>query len=122
MKQQESSPFTTAGKSFDKNYILHGFTICVYHEGMITKEYEITKRVRDHFSRICDDKKSYQKKFWNTIRPYISSRKKQSFHNERIVLKDHGGVIRKQKKDAKVQAEYFSSSQHPGFNQLPPSI
>ena len=25
MKQQESSPFTTAGKSFEKNYILHGF-------------------------------------------------------------------------------------------------
>ena len=60
MKQQESSPFTTAGKSFEKNYILHGFTICVYHEGMITKEYEITKRVRDHFSRICNDKQSDQ--------------------------------------------------------------
>ena len=34
------------------------------------------KRVRDHFYRICNDKHSDQKKFWNTIRPYISSRKK----------------------------------------------
>ena len=65
------------------------------------------KRVRDHFSRICDDKYSDQKKFWNTIRPYISSRKKQSFHNERIVLKDNGGFIREQKKVAEVLAECF---------------
>ena len=78
------------------------------------------KRVRDHFSRICNDKQSDQKKSWNTIRPYISSRKKQSFHNERIVLKDNGGVIREQKKVAEVLVEYFSSSQHPDFNQLPP--
>ena len=78
------------------------------------------KRVRDHFSRICNDKQSDQKKFWNTIRPYISSRKKQSFHNECIVLKDNGGVIREQKKVAGILAEYFSSSQHPDFNQLPP--
>ena len=78
------------------------------------------KRVRDHFSRIYNDKQSDQKKSWNTIRPYISSRKKQSFHNERIVLKDNGGVIREQKKVAEVLVEYFSSSQHPDFNQLPP--
>ena len=53
-------------------------------------------------------------------RPYISSRKKQSFHNERILLKDNGGVIREQKKVAEVLAEYFSRFQHPDFNQLPP--
>ena len=35
MKQQESSPFTTAGKSFEKNYVLHGYYICVHHEGTI---------------------------------------------------------------------------------------
>ena len=37
MKQQESSPFTTAGKSFEKNYILHGYYICVHHEGTFCK-------------------------------------------------------------------------------------
>ena len=37
MKQQESSPFTTAGKSFEKNCILHGYYICVPHEGTICK-------------------------------------------------------------------------------------
>ena len=35
-------------------------------------------------------------------------------------MKDNGGVIREQKKVAEVLAEYFSSSQHPDFNQLPP--
>ena len=37
MKQQESNPFTTAGKSFEKNCILHGYYICVLHEGTIWK-------------------------------------------------------------------------------------
>ena len=37
MKQQESSPFTPVGKSFEKNYILHGYYICVHHEGTICK-------------------------------------------------------------------------------------
>ena len=30
IKQQESSPFTSVGKSFEKNYILNGFYICVH--------------------------------------------------------------------------------------------
>ena len=62
------------------------------------------KRVRDHFSRICSDKHSDQKKFWNTIRPCISHRKKQTLRNERTVLKANGRVIREQKKFAEVLA------------------
>ena len=37
MKQQESSHLTTAGKSFEKNYSLHGYYSCVHHEGTICK-------------------------------------------------------------------------------------
>ena len=37
IKRQESSPFTTVVKSFEKNYILHGYYICVHHEGTICK-------------------------------------------------------------------------------------
>ena len=37
MKRQESSPFTNAGKSFEKNYVLHDYYICVHHEGTICK-------------------------------------------------------------------------------------
>ena len=37
MKQQESSPFTTAGKSFEKNHIFDSYYICVHHEGAISK-------------------------------------------------------------------------------------
>ena len=36
-QQEESSPFTTAGKSFEKNYTLYGYYICVHHEGTICK-------------------------------------------------------------------------------------
>ena len=37
IKQQEISPFTAVGKSFEKNYILHGYYIRVHHEGTICK-------------------------------------------------------------------------------------
>ena len=37
IKQQESSPFTTIGKSFEKNCILHGYYICVHHKDKICK-------------------------------------------------------------------------------------
>ena len=36
MRQKESSPFTTAGKSFEKNNILHGY-YGVHHGGAISK-------------------------------------------------------------------------------------
>ena len=41
IKQQKSSPFTTAGKSFEKSFILHGYYICV-HEGTICKNYQFS--------------------------------------------------------------------------------
>ena len=37
MKQQESTPLTTVGKSFEKNHILHGYYIRVHHEGVVCK-------------------------------------------------------------------------------------
>ena len=37
MTQLESSPYTTVWKSFEKSYILHGYYICVHHEGTICK-------------------------------------------------------------------------------------
>ena len=37
MKQQESSSFTTAGRSFEKNCILHDYYIRVHREGTICK-------------------------------------------------------------------------------------
>ena len=48
VKQHESSPFTTVGKSFEKNYILHGDYIYVHHEGTTCKNlslvFYLTKR------------------------------------------------------------------------------
>ena len=33
------------------------------------------KAVQEHFSKLCEDKRGNQRKFWSTIRPYINSRK-----------------------------------------------
>ena len=49
MKEQESSPFTTAGKSFEKNCILHGYYICVRHEGTICKNLFISLYIYSDF-------------------------------------------------------------------------
>ena len=43
------------------------------------------KAVQNHFKTLCKEKYADQRKFWNTIRPYINSRKKKN--NSRIVLK-----------------------------------
>ena len=42
IKQQKSSPFTTAGKSFEKSHFLHGYYVCVHHEGTICKNYQFS--------------------------------------------------------------------------------
>ena len=42
IKEQDSCPFTTVGKSCEKNYILHGYYICVDHEGTICKIYHFS--------------------------------------------------------------------------------
>ena len=38
IKQQDSSPFKTAGKSLKRiTFCMHGYYTCVYHEGTICK-------------------------------------------------------------------------------------
>ena len=49
------------------------------------------KAVQDHFKTLCKEKYADQRKFWNTIRPYINSRKKKS--NSRIVLKENDQIM-----------------------------
>ena len=50
IKHQESSPFRTVRKSFEKNYILHGYYICVHHEGTVFKNLSLFFYLRkQHF-------------------------------------------------------------------------
>ena len=43
------------------------------------------KALQNHFKTLCKEKYADQRKFMNTIMPYINSRKKKN--NSRIVLK-----------------------------------
>ena len=49
------------------------------------------KAVQNHFKTLCKEKYADQRKFWNTIRPYINSRKKKN--NSRIVLKENDQIM-----------------------------
>ena len=51
MKQQESGPFTTAEKSFEKNYILHGYRITF----VLTMKSQFVKIYHFSFIYICAD-------------------------------------------------------------------
>jgi len=50
-KQQESSPFTTVGKTFENTYILHGYyIICIHHKGTIWKHLSLfLSLTKQHF-------------------------------------------------------------------------
>ena len=50
------------------------------------------KAVQNHFKTLCKENYADQRKFWNTIRPYINSRKKKN--NSRIVLKENDQIMR----------------------------
>ena len=65
------------------------------------------KAVQDHFKTLCKEKYADQRKFWNTIRPYINSRKKKS--NSRIVLKENDQIMQSHVKLQKLWTISFQS-------------
>ena len=66
------------------------------------------KAVQDHFKTLCKEKYADQRKFWNTIRPYINSRKKKN--NSRIVLKENDQIMREPREDAETFEDDLSLS------------
>ena len=65
------------------------------------------KAVQEHFRKLCDNNSSDQRKFWNTIKPYINSRKCKN--HGRIVLKDNDNIITDQQKVAETLNDFFTS-------------
>ena len=65
------------------------------------------KAVQDHFKTLCKEKYADQRKFWNTIRPYINSRKKKN--NSRIVLKENDQIMREPREVAETLNDFFSN-------------
>ena len=77
------------------------------------------KAVQEHFRKLCDNNSSDQRKFWNTIKPYINSRKCKN--HGRIVLKDNDNIITDQQKVAETLNDFFTSVAHAETAQLKPS-
>ena len=48
------------------------------------------KAVKNYFTRMCEEKSGDQRKFWDTIKPFINSRKQTN--PSRIILKDNGKI------------------------------
>ena len=66
------------------------------------------KEVKDRFTKLCEETYGNQRKVWNTISPYINSRK--NVNTGRITLKDNGKIIKEQNEVAKVLNTYFTGS------------
>ena len=65
------------------------------------------KAVQNHFKTLCKENYADQRKFWNTIRPYINSRKKKK--NSRIVLKENDQIMREPREVAETLNDFFSN-------------
>ena len=65
------------------------------------------KAVQNHFKTLCKENYGDQRKFWNTIRPYINSRKKKN--NSRIVLKENDQIMREPREVAETFNDFFSN-------------
>lgn len=67
-------------------------------------------KIKEYFKRLCEEKYSDQRQFWNAIKSYINSQR--SKHSGRIVLKDNEKIIRDQKEVAETLNKFFTSIDH----------
>ena len=65
------------------------------------------KATQEHFRKLCEEKYGDQRKFWQTIKPYVNSRK--NIDRSRIVLKDNDQIIRDQQQVCETLNEFFTS-------------
>ena len=72
--------------------------------------------VKERFTKLCEETRGNQRKFWITISPFINSRK--NVNTGRIILKDNGKIIKEQNEVAETLNAYFTNS----ANYTPPSI
>ena len=77
------------------------------------------KAVKEHFRKVCEDRGGNQTKFWNTIKPYLNSRK--STNDSRIVLKDNDMIIRDPQEVAETLNNFFTSTAREETGQVKPT-
>ena len=77
--------------------------------------------VKERFTKLCEETRGNQRKFWTTISLFINnSRKKCKKCNVsgRIILKDNGKIIKEQNEVAETLNAYFTNSanlHHPRY-------
>ena len=66
------------------------------------------KAVKNYFTRMCEEKSGDQRKFWDTIKPFINSRKQTN--PSRIILKDNGKIIKDNVEVAETLNTFFTGA------------
>ena len=66
------------------------------------------KAVKNYFTRMCEEKSGDQRKFWDTVKPFINSRKQTN--PSRIILKDTGKIIKDNVKVAETLNTFFTGA------------
>ena len=64
------------------------------------------KAVKNYFTRMCEEKSDDQRKSWDTIKPFINSRKQTN--PSRIILKDNGKIIKDNVEVAETLNTFFT--------------
>ena len=66
------------------------------------------KAVKNYFTRMCEEKSGDQRKFWDTIKPFINSCKQTN--PSRIILKDNGKIIKDNVEVAETLNTFFTGA------------
>ena len=66
------------------------------------------KAVKNYFTRMCEEKSGDQRKFWDTIKPFINLRKQTN--PSRIILKDNGKIIKDNVEVAETLNTFFTGA------------
>ena len=66
------------------------------------------KSVKNYNTRMCEEKTGDQRKFWDTIKPFINSRKQTN--PSRIILKDNGKIIKDNVEVAETLNAFFTGA------------
>ena len=67
------------------------------------------KAVKNYFTRMSEEKSGDQRKFWDTIKPFINSPSKQT-NPSRISLKDNGKIIKDNVKVVETLNTFFTGA------------
>ena len=63
------------------------------------------KNIREHFTKLCNNGGIVNKKFWDTVKPFLTD--KGTHHNLALILRENDQIMRDDRKVAEVMNKYF---------------